>query len=293
MSGTTIKDAVAGYLLQLDADGRSPHTITQYGRHVRLFARWIGEETPVASIQPSDLARFMVSPTARGEGRCKKPISVNPLRTTLRVFFAYAHTLGLTPTNPARVLRLARCEGPPPRGLSAAEVERLLDVLTVAQGKLARRDHLLIAVMLRAGLRIGSALGLDRADVDLEEGVLRIRTSKGQRQDRVVLSPELRDHLVGYLAERGDGPLFTQVNGRPLALRGATARVMIWFERAGVHKGATAHSLRHTFAMGLYEKTRDVLLVQRALCHRSMLSTLTYARASEQAVRAALEASGG
>ncbi len=35
-----IEDALARFLVQLSADGRSPHTIGQYSRHIRLFARW-------------------------------------------------------------------------------------------------------------------------------------------------------------------------------------------------------------------------------------------------------------
>ncbi len=35
-----IEDALARFLLQLEADGRSRHTIGQYRRHVRLLAAW-------------------------------------------------------------------------------------------------------------------------------------------------------------------------------------------------------------------------------------------------------------
>lgn len=288
MATTTIKEAMAAFLLQLDADGRSPHTLSQYGRHVRRFVAWVGDAKPVAEVRPDDLARYLVSPVARGEARSNKPTTVNMVRTSLRMLFAFTHGTGLTPTNPARVLRLALCEGPQPRGLSEPEVRRLFDALTVAQGFFARRDHMLIAVMLRSGLRLGSALGLDSDDVDLDDGVLLVRRSKGGRQDRVFLSAELRDHLRGYLAERPEGPLFTSSTGKRLGVRGAETRILMWFATARVRETATAHWLRHTFAMRLYGQTRDVGLVQRALCHRSIASTLAYARADDRAVRAAI-----
>ena len=37
------------------------------------------------------------------------------------------------------------------------------------------------------------------------------------------------------------------------------------------------HSLRHTFAIGLYKKTRDLRLVQVALGHRNITNTMVYA----------------
>ncbi len=38
-----IREALDRYLLQLEADGRSPHTIAQYRRHVRALARWAAD----------------------------------------------------------------------------------------------------------------------------------------------------------------------------------------------------------------------------------------------------------
>ena len=58
-------------------------------------------------------------------------------------------------------------------------------------------------------------------------------------------------------------------------------------ERAGL-KDCTFHTLRHTFAMRLYQKTRDVLLVKEALRHRSIASTLVYCRIQERQLRKAL-----
>jgi integrase len=43
----------------------------------------------------------------------------------------------------------------------------------------------------------------------------------------------------------------------------------------------TFHSLRHTYAMRLYDTTKDLLLVQQALGHRAIQNTTVYARASD------------
>jgi len=283
-----LNDALEAFLLQIHADGRSPHTVAQYRRHVRTFADFVGIDQDLSQITVGDLARFLTSPAALGASKPKRPTSVNALRTSLRVFFKHVHEASIAPTNPARLLRRARCTPPPPRGLSNDEVKRLSDVLVLAQGPSARRDHALIEVMLRTGLRLGSAFALDRSDVDLERGEILVRVAKNQAPERVFISAALRDHLVGYLAERDDGPLFTNRAGGRVGTRHVQRRIEQWLAKAGVRKGMSAHSMRHAFAMNLYRRTRDLPLVQHALKHRSIASTLIYAHAKDDELRQAI-----
>ena len=114
-----IETALDRFLQQLDADGRSSHTIAQYRRHVRLLARWtadVGYSDEIESLTHQDLARFLASPVARTrpDGGVKKASSVNCLRSTLRAFFGYLHRAGSLPTNPAHLIRRALCSPPPP-----------------------------------------------------------------------------------------------------------------------------------------------------------------------------------
>jgi site-specific recombinase XerD len=286
----TLADAIAAFLLQLDADGRSLATRTQYKRGVTSFARWKGESTSIRTITTADLATFMTTPQARGETRPKRPSSVNGLRTSLRMLFSFCHASGMVQQNPARLLRRALCSAGVPRTLSASEIERLTAALLVAQGPIARRDHMLIDLLLSAGLRIGSALALDKCDIDLERGEVLLRATKRQRVECVPISRDLQDHLVGFLAKRRAGAVFTTSTGGRLGQRQAGQRIKKWFARAGVNREATPHWLRHTFATRLYARTHDLAVVQRALCHAAIASTLVYSRASDVDLRRALDA---
>ncbi len=80
----TIDDGLARFLVQLEADGRSPHTTRQYRRHVRLFAAWsahVGPGGAIDAISHEDIARFLSSPQARTrrDSRAKKATSMNTL----------------------------------------------------------------------------------------------------------------------------------------------------------------------------------------------------------------------
>ena len=142
--------------------------------------------------------------------------------------------------------------------------------------------------MLATGLRLSSAIALDREDVDLERAEIDVRSTKGNRPDRVFLAAAIRDHLAQYLANRSAGPLFTSKDRKRVSCRQAQRRFAHWLQKAGITRSASPHSLRHRFALALYGWTGDVLLVMEALHHRSVASTLVYARADEERLRRAL-----
>ena len=287
-----LEEALSKYLTQIRADGRSPHTAGQYRRHIALLASWLrerGHGTTVDEIDHEDLALFLSSPLARTrpDGRTKKATSTNALRTSLRTFFRYAHEAGYTRSNPARLIRRALCGTAPPRGLSEDEQGQLLTVLASATGRKARRDHALFALMLGTGIRVGSALALEVGDVDLDRGELRIRIAKGDLPTTVFLGRGIAGILRPYIEGR-EGPLFPGQGGRSLCSRHVQRRLAQWCERAGIQHTVSPHDLRHSFAIRIYRKTRDLLLVQHALRHRSIASTTVYARCDEARLREVL-----
>ena len=104
----------------------------------------------------------------------------------------------------------------------------------------------------------------------------------------VFLRPALGELLARSVGDRLAGPVFASRDGEALTPRQAQRRFEHWLRVAGIRGRYSPHSLRHTFALGLYERTGDVLLVQAALGHRAITSTMVYARASAARVRAAV-----
>lgn len=289
-----LQEALQVFLVQLEADGRSLHTRRQYERHIRSLISWltgIGVEAVVSLLTPDLLARFLASDAAklRIRGDYKKATSLNALRTSIRCFCRHLCDAGTISSNPARMLRRARCASPPPRALHPDEEERLVAALSAGEGHVAERDRILVLVLLRCGLRIGSAIGLDVEDVDLQHGELRLRTTKGDRPPIVVLPVTVCEKLRGFLGERRQGPLFL-ASERRLSIRHAQRRISQWLKAAGI-QGCSAHSLRHSFANALLARTGDLRLVQAALGHASIASTTVYAQVDRARLRAAVGAS--
>lgn len=142
--------------------------------------------------------------------------------------------------------------------------------------------------MLATGVRLGSALALDVGDVDLDHGELRIRTAKRGREHRTFLPAGIRELLRDHVGDRTGGALFLAQGDQRIGRRQAQRRLAMWAELPGLRGSVSPHRLRHTFATDLYGRTGDVLLVKEALGHRSIASTIVYARCDERRVRAAM-----
>jgi site-specific recombinase XerD len=280
-----IEDALEQFITQLQADGRSPHTIRQYQRHVRALGAWVGPRRAVARVGHEDVATYLAATVARTrpDGGIRKASTMNAIRGSLKGFFGYLHEAGLVRQDPTRLLKRALCGKPPPRVLSEDDQRRLLEAVT------HRRDRMLYRLLLGTGIRIGSALALDLADVDLARAELCLHC-KGNREERVPVPRAVVEDLRAYVAGRPSGPLFTTKAGARLQHRQVHRRLGYWLKTAGIQRQASPHSLRHAFATGLYARTGDLLLVQRALRHRSIASTMVYAHLDDRRVREALEA---
>jgi integrase/recombinase XerD len=118
-----------------------------------------------------------------------------------------------------------------------------------------------IGLMASTGLRLREALALDRADVDLKDGVLDIRAVKNHRQREVVLHPSATAALGHYARVRDERcsrpgtPAFfvTDQEQRPHnTVFWQTFRALIGqagLEGCGQRVRPRPHDLRHTFAV--------------------------------------------
>ena len=169
----------------------------------------------VGDVDHLAIAQFLVSPAAlkRPDGGAKKASSVNTLRSSLRVFFAHLHELGETPINPGRLIRLARTSPPPPRSMTEAEEERFVATLESAETPAEHRDRVLFLLMMKTGIRLSSALDLRVEDLDLEGGEAWLRSTKGDRPDRVYIPQDTVAVLRGWVESVGTGHLFTALTG--------------------------------------------------------------------------------
>ena len=291
-----LKAAISRFDRQLAADGRSVHTRAAYRRDLRALAGWLGGNPELVRVSPDDLARFLTSDKVllTPAGRARAAITINRTKSALRSFFAFCVQSGFLRENPARLIRSSPTAVKSPTTLTENEIGRLREVVGGNGSPLAHRDRLALELLLGTGIRLGSLVALNVGDADLRTGTLRIRL-KGGTQGRVFLNPGLRRMMHRYLKENApqgtcgpDTALFRASTDRRLGARQIQLRFAVLCRVAGIDRRVSIHSLRHTFATRLYEKTGDLHLVQRALGHRQITTTEVYARVSDQTLRRAV-----
>jgi integrase/recombinase XerC len=296
-----IDEALARFETQLRADSRSPNTISSYLRDLRVLAGWLGatgRPADVRRLTTDDLSAFVTSPavTDKAGAAPKAPGSVDKVKMSLKAFFTFLVKTGVLPASPARLLRGQRRNGERalPEILTFEEKKAVLRAVEQTRGPRARRDHAILDVLLHTGLRLESLVALDLDDVRLPEKRLLVRRLKGGGETQKFLTAALRRRLEHYLAFRrtieAESPaLFLSNRRRRLSARQVERIVAGWLGAAGIEKEITPHGLRHSFATHLYQRSRDLLAVQRALDHRHVATTQIYAQVSDDALEAALE----
>lgn len=145
------------------------------------------------------------------------------------------------------------------------EVERLEYILETFKHK-DTRNCTLLWLLLKTGARAQEILNLRIDDLNTYEEAVFIRGLKGSNDREIPLPGWLFKRLMKESENAVDKVLFPVTYNR---LR------QIWELYRPVHK--KLHSLRHTFAIRLYRKTKDLRLVQVALGHRNITNTMVYA----------------
>lgn len=265
--------AIADYLASLEAEGRSPRTIDCYRRDLARLVAVLGADRDVATVTPRDLLTVVADPRVRLQagGAPRHQTTVNRTRSAVRGLFDFLVRAWVITADPAKVLRVKAAAPPRPTLLSRTEEEKLLAAIGADPSPEARRDLLMVRVLLATGIRVSSLVALDVADVDVERERLSV-PYKGARRMTVRLPRELGGLLAGAKA----GPLFRGRSGRRLSVRQVQLRFAAWVEAAGIDAAVTPHALRHTFGTRLYGETKDLRRVQVALGHRSVGTTERY-----------------
>lgn len=213
--------------------------------------------------------------------RGSSPDAISRAAKVLKQVLRFAADEGYIVASPVKRLELPAVVTPEKRHLTVSE----LDMLAAAVGPYST----MVKFLGLTGLRIGEALALDVADIDLKRGVVKVSKAltydasykavigptktKAKRDVHIpkVLLPELKT-VVGH--RNGKEPLFLGPKGGRLTY-GTFSRN---FFRPAVKKlgltDVTIHSLRHTCASLYIANNTNIVTVSRILGHSNVTVTL-------------------
>ncbi len=174
-----------------------------------------------------------------------------------------------------------------PRGLEPAAVRRLLASCD-RRRLLGRRDHAILLLLVRLGLRAGEVASIQLEDIDWRAGLLLVR-GKGSRHDELPLPVDVGEAIVSYLRRRPrceTRALFLRVTAPRQGLNRSTVGwvVRAACDRAGLPR-VGAHRLRHTAATEMLRAGASLAEIGQVLRHREQKTTAIYAKVDRKALR--------
>src|SRR5919204_871618 len=206
--------------------GLSRNTLEAYRTDLLQFGRFLGERrVSAAEASAADVSDFLTG-LAGGNGKGASPATIRRKAACLRSFYRHLRREGVRESDPTASLSAPRRGRKLPHVLTRDEVNKLLEQPRGTEPT-DLRDRALLETMYACGLRASETIGLELADVDLEEQVLRAR-GKGSKERVVPIGRRAVQALRIYLANgrphivggRVEPHVFVNFRGGPLTRQG-------------------------------------------------------------------------
>jgi len=231
--------------------GLSPNTLAAYRADLTALDRWLDEHSvALQGAQRGDILSFMASRVQAGA----RPRSTARQLSSFRRFYRYLVREGALREDPTAQIAMPKVGRSLPKSLMEEEVEALLAAPTVSD-PLGHRDRTMLEVLYATGLRVSELVNCKLAQVNLNQGVLRI-VGKGDRERLIPLGEEavqwvqqfLQGPRVEILLERQTDYLFPTRRGDRMTRQAFWHIIKRYARKAGTVAAHAAPCLRYPLA---------------------------------------------
>jgi integrase/recombinase XerD len=291
MDNTENRSYVQEFIDYLVAErGLSLNTTEAYARDLRRLREYSEEysKKSLLELEGKDISHYIWHLNASGYSST----SVARALAAIKSFFNYLYRNRLISQLPTSSLQSPKLPKKLPSVLSAEEVTRLLESITVADA-LTCRDRAMLEVLYGAGMRVSELVGLRVEDICLELSYLRCH-GKGNKERIVPLGKTAIGYLKQYLdyyrpilqAGFDSEVLFVGSKGNKITRQFFWRKLKEYGIKAGITKKISPHTLRHSFATHLVEGGADLRSVQEMLGHADIATTQVYTHVSGARLKA-------
>ncbi len=157
-----------------------------------------------------------------------------------------------------------------PSVLSFEEVKKLLSHIRQPM------YQAILTLIYACGLRLSECLNLRVEDIDRYSMVVTVK-GKGSKYRNVPIPEHVLNLIRRYWRLKRPRPLlFPGQNGRPVSASSVRCAFRDVLKKAKIKKKATVHTLRHSYATHLLENGVSIRIIQGALGHKCIGSTVRY-----------------
>ena len=267
-----------------DAEARGKKSI---GADRNRFAHRLAEKfgsRKLGSISKKEISQYHAGLLAE-----LSPASCNRILVLLSAIFKRAIDWEVTPSNPCAGIKQHPERNARTRFLDEAEMATFVTACRADENQTAA--DLLIGLLL-CGMRKSELKDARWEDVNLGRGEVLLKDTKNGDSRVVLISDDMKAHLAG-LSSRDKSPwLFPGRNGKK-PLNNADKPFQRIAARAGLAGTEfTIHTLRHTFASWLAINGFSLVIIGKALGHRSQAMTARYSHLNDDVMKRAASSVG-
>jgi len=277
--------------------GLSVNGIAAYTADFKLYEAFLARENRTIESADPDLITDFLFYQRQAE---KSPTSLIRYLQSLRSFYRFLVEENVIQKDPARLIPLPKKPQRLPKVINSDEVGRILGLAGAATpsgrkgekrpGKAHEEATLrylaAFELLYATGMRISELTQLRDKQIDLNAGYARV-FGKRNKERVVPIGRYAQVVLRRYLAARdvlrknrlvGNGNDFVFMGARGQAMHRTTffRHLRDVAKKAGVRRGVSPHTLRHSFATHLLEGGADLRVVQELLGHADIGTTQIY-----------------
>lgn len=295
----------AFFLTRLGAElDASPHTVDSYRHAFRLLLTYAKARTGKnpAELDLADLDAGLISGFL-DHLESERANSVGSRNTRLAAIHSFFRFASYRHPEHAQTIRQVldipqkKAHTQPRSFLTEAEMDAVISAPDRSTWT-GRRDHALLVVALRTGMRLSELTGLRCQDVELRTPAHIKCLGKGRKRRDTPIDKATVEILRSWIAERGgqpDEPLFPSRRRGPLSPDAVQRLVAKHIDQARTtcpglaDKRISTHNLRHSLAMDLLVHGLDAAVVALWLGHEKLESVNAYIHADPTLKQRALD----